>query len=471
MKEIDFFYVNGNQQDTIKTIQEIEKTANASLKVNTFEIEGDFESTEKLIAIADKATAPFIMIYTKTSPLVPGYLSFERFMQLAQDTQAGMLYADYYEILDGKKSQHPLIAYQKGALRDDFSFGSVLLFPTHIFKQAVASLETKYTMGALYQLRLAVSRIAPIQHINEFLYTEQESDTRLSGAKQFDYVDPRNRDRQIVLEQICTEHLRAIGGYLEPNFKEIAFDAQEFEFEASVVIPVFNRVRTIKDAINSILIQKTDFKFNIIIVDNHSTDGTTEAIREFNDERIIHVIPERNDLAIGGCWNVGINHELCGKFAIQLDSDDVYSDENTLTKMVGAFYEQQCSMVVGTYAITNFQMEIIPPGIIDHREWTPENGRNNALRINGLGAPRAFYTPMLREITLPNTSYGEDYALGLRFSREFQIGRVYDVVYFCRRWEDNSDAALDVVKTNRNNLYKDAIRTWELEARIQMNQK
>ena len=238
-----------------------------------------------------------------------------------------------------------------------------------------------------------------------------------------------------------------------------------------MVIPVFNRVRTIKDAINSILIQKTDFKFNIIIVDNHSTDGTTEAIREFNDERIIHVIPQRTDLAIGGCWNVGINHELCGKFAIQLDSDDVYSDENTLTKMVGAFYEQQCSMVVGTYAITNFQMEIIPPGIIDHREWTPENGRNNALRINGLGAPRAFYTPMLREITLPNTSYGEDYALGLRFSREFQIGRVYDVVYFCRRWEDNSDAALDVVKTNKNNLYKDAIRTWELEARIQMNQK
>jgi glycosyltransferase involved in cell wall biosynthesis len=275
---------------------------------------------------------------------------------------------------------------------------------------------------------------------------------------------------QIEMEQACTDHLKKIGGYLEPKFEEINFNQGDFEYEASVIIPVRNRVRTVRDAIKSVLAQKTDFKFNLIIIDNGSTDGTTEAIDEFkNDERVIHIIPERDDLGIGGCWNMGVNHPKCGKFAVQLDSDDVYSDENTLATMVKAFYDQNCSMVVGTYMLTDINMQMIPPGVIDHKEWTPENGRNNALRINGLGAPRAFYTPMLREINVPNTSYGEDYALGLAFSRRYQIGRVYDVVYYCRRWEDNSDHALDINKTNANNLYKDRIRTWELQARIELN--
>ena len=319
---------------------------------------------------------------------------------------------------------------------------------------------------------LRISRLGNLVHINEYLYSDVQQDTRKSGEKIFDYVDPRNRGRQIEMEQACTEHLKAIGGYLEPKFQEIAFDKGEFEYEASVMIPVRNRIRTVRDAIKSVLAQKCNFKFNLIIVDNGSTDGTTEAIQEFkDDERLIHIIPERNDLGIGGCWNLGAHHPKCGKFIVQLDSDDVYKDENTLQTMVNAFYEQNCAMVVGTYMMTNFDMEMIAPGIIDHKEWTPDNGRNNALRINGLGAPRAFYTPVLRDIKVPNTSYGEDYALGLNISRNYQIGRVYDVVYLCRRWDDNSDASLDIVKMNGHNLYKDRIRTWELEARIAKNKK
>lgn len=308
-------------------------------------------------------------------------------------------------------------------------------------------MKSDYNFAGLYDLRLKLSQHSNLVHINEYLYSEVENDTRKSGEKIFDYVDPKNRDRQIEMEQACTEHLKEIGGYLAPEFKKIEFSAGNFEYEASVIIPVRNRIRTIRDAIKSVLMQKTDFKYNLIIIDNHSTDGTTEAIDEFkDDERVIHIIPERTDLGIGGCWNMGVHHPKCGKFAMQLDSDDVYKDENTLAIMVRAFYEQNCAMVVGTYMMTDFNMNMIAPGIIDHKEWTPANGRNNALRINGLGAPRAFYTPVLREVKVPNTSYGEDYALGLNFSRQYQIGRVYDVVYLCRRWDDNSDASLDIVK-------------------------
>ena len=333
-------------------------------------------------------------------------------------------------------------------------------------------MKSDYDFAGLYDLRLKLSQKESLVHINEYLYSEVENDTRKSGEKIFDYVDPKNRNRQIEMEQACTEHLKEIGGYLAPEFQKIEFSAGNFEYEASVIIPVRNRIRTIRDAIRSVLSQKTDFKFNLIVIDNQSTDGTTEAIDEFKDDsRLIHIIPQRKDLGIGGCWNLGVHHPQCGKFAVQLDSDDVYSGENTLATIVRAFYEQNCAMVVGTYLMTNFQMEEIAPGIIDHKEWTPENGRNNALRINGLGAPRAFYTPVLRELKVPNTSYGEDYALGLNFSRRYQIGRVYDVVYLCRRWDDNSDASLDIVKMNAHNLYKDRIRTWELQARIAQNKQ
>ncbi|MEG1545370.1 MAG: glycosyltransferase family A protein, partial [Tannerellaceae bacterium] len=315
-----------------------------------------------------------------------------------------------------------------------------------------------------------VSQKHSLLHINEYLYTAVEKDMRSSGEKMFDYVNPRNRTVQVEMEHACTDHLKKIGAWLPPQFKALCFDEEKtFHVEASVIIPVRNRVRTVEDAIRSALSQEANFMFNVIVIDNHSTDGTTEVIRQLAaDLRVIHLCPERNDLGIGGCWNLGVHHPLCGKFVVQLDSDDVYSDTHTLQKIVDTFYAEQCAMVVGTYRMTNFDLEEIPPGIIDHREWTPENGRNNALRINGLGAPRAFYTPLLREINLPNTSYGEDYALGLRMSRAYQIGRIYDVLYLCRRWDDNSDASLDIVRTNGNNLYKDKIRTWELQARLNL---
>jgi hypothetical protein len=420
--------------------------------------------------IAQQCNTEFALIYTKYTTLDLGYFALERFIHIARDSGAGMVYADHYQLINGKRTAMPLITCQEGSLRDDFNFGSLMIYCSSTLKSAVAQTKEDYPFAGLYNLRLAVSRLAPLVHINEFLYTEIETDTRTSGQKLFDYVDPKNRAVQIDMEKACTEHLKGVGGYLEPLFAPIQFGDIPFEYEASVIIPVFNRIKTIEDAIQSVFKQQTDFPFNLIIVDNHSTDGTTEAIAKYRtDPRLIHVVPDRYDLGIGGCWNMGVFHPKCGKFAIQLDSDDVYADETTLTKMVKAFYEQNCAMVVGTYRMTNFEMETIPPGIIDHKEWTPENGRNNALRINGLGAPRAFYTPVLREIKLPNTSYGEDYALGLRFSRHYQIGRVYDVVYCCRRWDGNSDAALDIVKQNAHNLYKDRIRTWELQARKELN--
>ena len=427
-------------------------------------------NTNALRQIIATAQADYVLLYLKTLPLQIGYLALERMLQIAGDTQAGMLYADSYRMVDGNKKLHPLIDYQKGSLRDDFDFGSLLLFRTDALKNILQEMSEDFEYAGLYDLRLKVSQKYSIEHVNEYLYSEIEMDRRTSGEKLFDYVDPKNRDIQLEMERACTHHLKAIKAYLAPRFDEIHFDKLSFPVEASVIIPVYNRVRTIEDAIQSVLKQKTGFSFNLIIIDNHSTDGTTDIIRRYaTDKRIIHLIPDRVDLGIGGCWNVGIDHKQCGKFSVQLDSDDVYSDENTLQTMVNAFYEQQCGMVVGSYRMTNFAMQTIPPGLIDHREWTEENGRNNALRINGLGAPRAFYTPLLRQLHVPNTSYGEDYALGLAVSRHYRIGRVYDVVYLCRRWEDNSDAALDMQKINLNNLYKDRIRTWEVEARQQMN--
>ena len=435
-----------------------------------------FNSTEALRQIAKTVGGTYFLLYTKPHPLEMGEFAVERMTAVADDMSADMVYADHYELIigdDGKevRRRHPLIECQKGALRNDFDFGSVLLFRTSSFKEAVAAMDKDWNWGALYDLRLRMNRIV---HINEYLYTEVETDLRKSGEKQFDYVDPRNREVQIEMEKICTDHLKRIGGYLEPVFKDPQpAEGQVFPVTATVVIPVFNRIRTVKDAVESALSQECDFPFNVIVVDNHSTDGTTALLEEIaaKDERLIHVVPSRNDLGIGGCWNQAVHHEKCGEFAVQLDSDDVYSGPDTLTKVVNAFREQKCAMVVGTYQMTDFAMNPIPPGIIDHREWTEENGRNNALRINGLGAPRAFWTPLLRTINLPNTSYGEDYALGLRISREYRIGRIYDVLYCCRRWEGNSDAALEIDKVNANNLYKDRIRTWELEARIAMNRR
>ena len=425
--------------------------------------------SETIRHIAAESKADYALVYTKTTTLELGYMALERLLQIAQDTEAGLVYADHYQVKGGELVKAPVIDYQKGSLRDDFDFGSVLFFDAAALKESVQRMTESYQHAGLYDLRLKLSQRYALVHANEYLYSEVEEDNRKSGEKQFDYVDPRNRDRQIEMEKACTQHLKEIGGYLEPHFKDIDFNQGEFEVEASVIIPVRNRAATIGAAIESVLKQQTKFKFNLIVIDNHSTDGTTEAIDAFKaDGRVVHLVPERNDLGIGGCWNYGVNSTHCGKFAVQLDSDDLYKDEHTLQTIVDAFYEQKCAMVIGSYMMTDFGLNELPPGVIDHKEWTPDNGRNNALRINGLGAPRAFYTPVLRSIGLPNTSYGEDYAMGLNISRHYQIGRIYDVLYLCRRWGGNSDAALSIEKVNANNLYKDRIRTWELEARIRM---
>lgn len=432
------------------------------------------ESVERYKQVALYANTPFTLICTQVQDLEFGYMALERMCDYLSAPQCSMVYADHYKTIKGERTPHPVIDYQLGSVRDDFDFGSLLMFRTNYLKRAINEIETEkeYQHSALYALRLALSRYGELTHIREFLYTETEIDLRKSGEKQFDYVDPRNRQVQIEREEVFTRHLKKIGAYLKPGMMTVDLKEGEFSHEASIIIPVRNRARTINDAIRSVLEQETSFPFNLIIIDNHSTDGTSEIIEQYkNDNRVIHLIPERTDLGIGGCWNLGINHPQCGRFAIQLDSDDLYSSPHTVQTIVDKFYKEQCAMVIGSYRMTDFTLQTLPPGVIDHKEWTDENGHNNALRINGLGAPRAFFTPLLRKIRVPNTSYGEDYALGLAFSRQYRIGRIYDVLYLCRRWEGNSDAALSIEKINQNNNYKDSLRTLEIKLRQAMNKK
>lgn len=432
------------------------------------------ESVERYKQVALYANTPFTLICTQVQDLEFGYMALERMCDYLSAPQCSMVYADHYKTIKGERTPHPVIDYQLGSVRDDFDFGSLLMFRTDYLKRAINEIEAEkeYQHSALYALRLALSRYGELTHIREFLYTETEIDLRKSGEKQFDYVDPRNRQVQIEREEVFTRHLKKIGAYLKPGMMTVDLKEGEFSHEASIIIPVRNRARTINDAIRSVLEQETSFPFNLIIIDNHSTDGTSEIIEQYkNDNRVIHLIPERTDLGIGGCWNLGINHPQCGRFAIQLDSDDLYSTPHTVQTIIDKFYKEQCAMVIGSYRMTDFTLQTLPPGVIDHKEWTDENGHNNALRINGLGAPRAFFTPLLRKIRVPNTSYGEDYALGLAFSRQYRIGRIYDVLYLCRRWEGNSDAALSIEKINQNNNYKDSLRTLEIKLRQAMNKK
>ena len=426
------------------------------------------DNTETYRYIAAESHTPYTLVCRTKQHVRLGSRALERMTDYLSVPSCGMVYADRYEETEGELRPHPVIDYQAGSVRDDFDFGSLILYRTEALKQAVfeISTESDYTYSASYAVRLALSRRYSLTHIREYLYTETETDTRRSGEKQFDYVDPRNRSVQIERETVFTRYLKKTGAYLPPVEHRIDLNEGDFPCEASVIIPVRNRVRTIDDAIRSVLEQETTFHYNLIIVDNHSTDGTTEAIRRYaGEKKIVHLIPERTDLGIGGCWDLAIRDARCGRFAVQLDSDDLYSGPDTLQRIIDTFHKEQCAMVIGSYRMTNFSLETLPPGIIDHREWTSENGHNNALRINGLGAPRAFFTPLLREIGVPNVSYGEDYALGLAFSRRYRIGRIYDVVYLCRRWEGNSDAALSIEKVNRNNAYKDSLRTLELAQR------
>ena len=423
--------------------------------------------TSLFVEIAARATADFVLYFGKAG--VEMDMDRLEAMLDAVPDDASMAYSHYMKSVDGTVTEAPTIDCLAGSLRNDFDFGSVLLFRTEALKRYLSESPVHFKYAGLYQLRLAMSRLGSLYHHCEYLYTECENDTRKSGEKQFDYVNPAQREVQIEMEEACTHHLKVIGAWLPPcKYKAIDLAAGEFPVEASVVIPVLNRHMTIADAIGSVLKQKTSFPFNVIVVDNHSTDGTGGIIDSFGDDRVVHIVPESRSLGIGGCWNEAVNNSMCGRFAVQLDSDDIYSDENTLQRVVDGFYQQQCAMLIGTYRICDFDLNTLPPGVIDHREWTEENGRNNALRINGLGAPRAFFTPVIREVGFPNVSYGEDYAVGLEISRSYRIGRIYDVLYLCRRWGGNSDAALSHEKVNAHNLYKDTLRTTELMARMEL---
>ncbi|WP_304131231.1 glycosyltransferase family A protein [Ignavibacterium album] len=480
-KKITVVIPEGNPETNKITVDRLKKNAAVSRIIlignNSDQLSADitiqttnFQSTDTFKKAVQFIDTEFLAMLLSDKGILPGQFMFERFIQISENTGAGLVYSDYYESEADGLHPHQVIDYQEGSLRDDFDFGEILFIRTDVFKLAVSKMKTDFRFAGLYDLRLKISQSSTLFHIPEYLYTVEKKELVGTEDKHFSYVDPKNRQVQIEMEAACTEHLKAIGAFLKPVQKQIEFEDQ-FEFEASVIIPVRNRVKTIGDAVKSVLSQKTNFNFNLIIVDNHSTDGTTEVISKYasEDHRVIHIIPERKDLGIGGCWNEAVHHPSCGKFACQLDSDDIYKDENTLQTIVNTFYNEKCAMVIGSYQITDFNLNELPPGLIDHREWTDENGANNALRINGLGAPRAFYTPVLREIKIPNVSYGEDYAVGLAISREYKIGRIYHSLYLCRRWEGNTDAKLDLPRINANNFYKDRLRTIELLARKKKN--
>ena len=482
---ITIFLQQGNPKDnekTIKRFRESELVKEIILiatdeKFSSFENvrvvhSKYFKSSDCVKLISQYSSTDYTLIIQGDKSIRPGQFCLDRFLQVALNTNSSLVYSDFYEEKNEKLIAHPVIDYQEGSLRDDFDFGEMLFIKTEYLKKITAAGENNLKFAGLYSLRLKLSLLGPVFRIPEYLYTVESSEEVGTEEKHFSYVDPKNREVQIEMEKVVTQHLMDIGAYVHPPFKEIDLSiVKDFEFEASVIIPVRNRVKTIGEAIESVLKQKTRFKFNLIVIDNYSNDGTSEAIGELskNDDRVIHYKPERNDLGIGGCWNAGVHHPKCGKFAVQLDSDDIYKDENTLKSIVDVFHKEKCAMVIGSYEITDFNLNLLPPGLIDHKEWTDDNGPNNALRINGLGAPRAFYTPVLRSIKIPNVSYGEDYSVGLAISRQYKIGRIYHSLYMCRRWEGNSDAQLDIVKINANNIYKDRVRTFEVLARKKLN--
>jgi hypothetical protein len=424
------------------------------------------------VEIVSKNTDTDLMLFiTKEVSIKLHPNALERFVSVIEDTNAGFVFSDFYETKSGTRKAHPLIDYHLGSIRDDFDFGPIVLIQSKALAKSLEQINNRYIYAGLYNTRLLISESYPIIRIQEFLYESVENEMKDSGEKQFDYVDPKNRDVQIEMESAATEHLKRIGAYLAPEFAVLATEEEDFEYEASIIIPVKDRAKTICDAVESVLKQKTNFPFNLIIVNNHSTDGTTEILNNYamKDERITHIVPDSNYLGIGGCWNEAIADKKCGRYCVQLDSDDIYQDENILQKVIDLFRKENYPMIIGSYTVTDYNLKELPPGIVAHKEWTPENGRNNALRINGLGAPRAFYTPLIRKIKFPNVSYGEDYAVCLAISRKYQIGRIYDPIYICRRWNGNSDAALSIEKQNLYNAYKDRLRANEILARQKLN--
>lgn len=489
-KGVDCFVVYADAETTLVTLKQLkaEPLVNRIFVLMKGEEECPFigcdvirissmDNSDTIRQIAAAVEAPYALVCFLPVKITLGYQAIRRMVSVAESVAPAAVYADRYQVKNGQKVPTPTMDFYYGSVRDDFDFGPVSLFSSSTLKMYVEEYpDAAYQYSCWYDLHLFYlrrKRFASIFHVREYLYTEEAVDLRKSGEKQFDYVDPRNRAVQIEREQVFTSHLKHIGAYVDPDsIVEVSVEKHSFDKEASVIIPVRNRVKTIEDAIRSALSQKTSFEFNVLVVDNHSTDGTSEVIAKMadSDSRVVHIVPQRDDLGIGGCWGLAFNDSRCGRFAVQLDSDDLYSGPDTLQKIVDKFYDEHCGMVIGSYRMCNFQLETLPPGLIDHREWTDENGHNNALRINGLGAPRAFYTPLLRKIGMPNTSYGEDYAVGLAFSREYKIGRIYEELYLCRRWEGNSDAALSPEQVNRNNIYKDSLRTMEIVDRCRLNE-
>ncbi len=413
-------------------------------------------SSATIQRLLDAADSDVLFLGDPRVNVEPGPRMFDRMTDVIRDSGAGWVYAD--------AAGHPRIDYQRGSIRDCFDFGPVVAVSVRAARES--EIDGAWKSGGIYDLRLRISEKYPVVRIPEPMYTASISDARSTGEKQFDYVDPRNRDYQIEMERIATAHLERIRACLPPNFSQVPA-AEKAPVKASVVIPVRNRDRTILDAVHSALVQRAGFDFNVIVVDNHSTDRTTEILRAINDSRVKHIVPERRDLGIGGCWNEAIYSAHCGQYAVQLDSDDLYLNDGVLSRIVATLEAGPYAMVIGSYTMVDFSLNEIPPGLIDHREWTRDNGRNNALRVNGLGAPRAFNTSILRRIGFPNVSYGEDYAVALRISRDYEIGRIYESVYLCRRWEGNSDSALAPEVANRYDLYKDWLRTIEIQARTQ----
>lgn len=422
--------------------------------------------------VMERPQEDYTLIITTDSRVDLPPEALKRMLKVADTMNAVMVYGNFTDAAPGGITRpHPTIPYQYGAIRDDFDFGPVTLWKTYELRNAL-NLLPRYNYAAFYGVRLACSMFGDIVHIPEALYTVY-SGVADPGATQFAYVDPRNRSVQIEMELAATAFLRYVGAFLGREPEKVDVAKGEFPYEMSVIIPVRNRARTIADALRSALMQHTSFPFNVIVVDNHSTDGTTDIVASIAaaDPRVVHIVPESHSLGIGGCWDVAVSHPACGRFACQLDSDDMYSSPETLQRVDECFRSEHCAMVIGSYELTDMDCRPIPPGIIDHLEWTPMNGRNNALRVNGLGAPRAFYTPILREIGVPDVSYGEDYALGLRISRQWHIGRIFDSLYLCRRWEGNSDSGITLERANANNSYKDWLRTLEIQARKLINRR
>ena len=432
-------------------------------------------SHETLSQILSEIKTKHLLFLPEAQPISIEPKALVKFLGLAESTKAGLVYSDFHEESQGRKTFHPLIDYRPGSVRDDFDFGAMILYSVPAIRKALK----KYgdipvvEFAGLYDLRLKVSIDHPIYHLKEPLYSVIKTNEPSGSEKLFAYLDSRNRALQKEMEDVFTDYLKKIGAYLPPNFKEVEETQESFPAEASVIIPVRNRKETIAEAVKSALSQETDFVFNVIVVDNHSTDGTTAILSDLAKRHSLlkHLVPKRTDLGIGGCWNEALQHEACGGYAVQLDSDDLYSGGRTLQKIVDMLNQGKYAMVIGSYTLVDLNSKEIPPGLIDHREWTDENGHNNALRINGLGAPRAFDTGLMRKIGFLNVSYGEDYAAALRICREYRIGRIYESLYLCRRWSGNSDAGLSIEATNRNDAFKDKIRTEEIAARKEIAER